>query len=155
MAIASHRSGAETDDARTRFERDRLALFATHGFAGQSRMVPGRSGDETYAIVRGEGACPTVLIHGGVGAGAEWALLAGMLDGPVIMADRPGCGLSYAMDYRGVNFRTSAADWLLTDRPSTRSRVWLAPRGMLRRASDGAGELNLLCADGTKTSLAV
>lgn len=101
-----------TEDLAT-FEQERLALFARYGFEGESRWVADRKGRSTYMIGRGEGPCPTVLIHGGLSQASEWALLAGRLPGHVIIPDRPGCGLSYPIDYRNVDYRTAAASWLL------------------------------------------
>lgn len=95
------------------FERERLALFARYGFEGESRWVVDRQGRSTYVIGRGDGLCPTVLVHGGLSQASEWALLAGRLPGRVIIPDRPGCGLSYPIDYRDVDYRTAAASWLL------------------------------------------
>lgn len=70
-------------------------------------------GRETYAIVRGDGATPTVLVHGGLGDAIEWALLAPLLEGPLLIADRPGYGLTYRIDYRKLDFRAEARAWLL------------------------------------------
>jgi pimeloyl-ACP methyl ester carboxylesterase len=100
------------NDQREQFERSRLALFAAHGLEGRSRRIADPAGRETYAIVRGDGGCPTVLVHGGVG-GTEWALLAGLLKGPLVIPDRPGFGLSYPIDYRKVDIRSDASAWLL------------------------------------------
>jgi pimeloyl-ACP methyl ester carboxylesterase len=97
----------------TRFERQRLALFAHHGFAGESRWVNDRQGRRSYLIEHGGGPCLTLLIHGGLSEASEWLLLAGKLPGRVIIPDRPGCGLSYPIDYRGLDYRQAAADWLL------------------------------------------
>ena len=94
------------------FERKRLALFARYGFAGESRWVTDREGRTTYMIGRGEGPCPTLLIHGGLSEASEWALLAGRMPGHVIIPDRPGCGLSQPSDYRGVDYRKAADSWL-------------------------------------------
>ncbi|HZY65083.1 MAG TPA: alpha/beta hydrolase [Rubrobacteraceae bacterium] len=95
------------------FERERLALFSRYGFEGESRWVTDQEGRSTYMIGRGQGPCPTVLVHGGLSEASEWALLAGRLPGHVIIPDRPGCGLSYPIDYRGVDYRTAAASWVL------------------------------------------
>jgi pimeloyl-ACP methyl ester carboxylesterase len=95
------------------FERRRLALFARYGFEGESRWVVDREGRSTYVIGRGAGSCPRVLVHGGLSQASEWALLAGRLPGHVIIPDRPGCGLSYPIDYRGVDYRAAATSWLL------------------------------------------
>jgi pimeloyl-ACP methyl ester carboxylesterase len=95
------------------FERQRLDLFARHGFDGAGRFVTDRAGRRTYLIERGEVGRPTVLIHGGLSEASEWSLVAGRLTGRVVMADRPGCGLSEAIDYRRVEFRRAAEDWVL------------------------------------------
>jgi len=96
------------------FERERLALFARHGFDGDARRIADRQGRTTYVIARGEGGpCPTVLVHGGLSEASEWCLLAGLLPGRVLVPDRPGCGLSYRVDYRGTDYRGAAAEWLL------------------------------------------
>jgi len=96
------------------FERRRLALFARHGFEGESRRVTDRDGRRTYIVGRGEGPCPTVLIHGGLSQAGEWAPLAGLIPGHVLIPDRPGCGLSYPIDYRRVpDYREAAATWML------------------------------------------
>jgi pimeloyl-ACP methyl ester carboxylesterase len=94
------------------FERKRLALFARYGFEGESRWVTDREGRTTYMIGRGEGPCPTLLIHGGLSEASEWALLAGRMPGHVIIPDRPGCGLSQPIDYRGLDYRKAADSWL-------------------------------------------
>lgn len=95
------------------FEQERLALLARHGFQGASHWVADREGRRTYLIARGDGPCPTVLIHGGMSEASEWSLLAGRLPGHIMILDRPGCGLSYSIDYGRVdNFRHAAAAWL-------------------------------------------
>jgi pimeloyl-ACP methyl ester carboxylesterase len=105
-------TSAESDPWR-RFELKRLALFAEHGTTGHSLRIPDHHGRETYAVICGDGPLPTVLVHGGIGDGSEWALLAGRLDGSLIIPDRPGYGLTYRVDYRRLDLRRAAADWLL------------------------------------------
>ena len=81
--------------------------------AGEGRWIPDRAGRETYALVSGDGPCPTILVHGGVGNTIEWAEIAARLDRPVVIADRPGFGLSHAHDYHRVDYRADAVRWLL------------------------------------------
>ena len=100
-------------DARERFGQLRLAAFAGRGFAGQGRRFPDRAGRESYAMVAGDGPCPAVLVHGGVGTTIEWAQIAARLARPVVIPDRPGFGLSDPHDYHGADFRADAASWLL------------------------------------------
>lgn len=94
------------------FERDRLALFARHGLEGTPRWITDRHGRRSYLITRGQGARPTLLLHGGLSQAGEWALIAGQLPGPVVLPDRPGCGLSYRIDYRRADLRSSAVAWM-------------------------------------------
>jgi pimeloyl-ACP methyl ester carboxylesterase len=102
----------DLDSRLRRFERARLELFERHGFDGESRWIADRKGRRTYMIVRGDGPRPTLLIHGGLSQAGEWSPLAGRLPGHVLIPDRPGCGLSYSIDYRGVDYRVAAAEWL-------------------------------------------
>lgn len=104
-------------DARERFGQLRLAAFADRGFAGHGRRFPDRAGRELYALVAGDGPCPTVLVHGGVGTTIEWGQIAARLALPIVIPDRPGFGLSDPHDYDGADFRADAASWLfdLTD----------------------------------------
>ena len=109
----ARRTNPSGQQARERFEQLRLAAFARRGFAGEGRRVPDRAGRESYALVSGDGRCPSVLVHGGVGFTIEWAEIAARLDGPVVIPDRPGFGVSYPHDYHRVDFRADAARWLL------------------------------------------
>jgi len=61
----------------------------------------------------GEGE-PVVFIHGGPNAGSTWAPIAqAMQDYRCIILDRPGCGLSEAVDYSSIDdFPTFAIDVL-------------------------------------------
>lgn len=103
----------DDDDRKQTFERARRELFARYGFEAEGRRVADREGRSTYLLSRGEDARPIVLVHGGLSQAGEWAPLAGRIPGWVIIPDRPGCGLSYPIDYRGVDYRKAAADWLL------------------------------------------
>lgn len=94
------------------FERKRLDHMAKHGFSCEPQRLPGPSG-ETYVMVGGDGTPARLLIHGGLADGSVWAPLAGLLDGRIVVADRPGHGLSFRVDYRRVDdFRTAAAGWV-------------------------------------------
>lgn len=90
-------------------------MFAAHGFDAQSQRVRDRAGRETYLAVGGTGSTTRILIHGGMAEAGNWAVLAGRLDGRLVLADRPGHGLSYDIDYRKVDdYFGAAADWLKT-----------------------------------------
>jgi pimeloyl-ACP methyl ester carboxylesterase len=95
------------------FEHERLAHFERTGFIGASRWAVDRDGRRTYMISRGDGPRPTLLIHGGLSHAGDWLPLAALLPGHVVIPDRPGCGLSYRIDYRSLDYRSAAADWVL------------------------------------------
>jgi len=102
------------DNQRREFEERRLAAFRRRGFSGVGRRIPDHAGRQTYILVSEEkSACPTVLVHGGVGNTIEWADLAPKLETPLVIPDRPGFGLSYPTDYHRLDFRADAARWLL------------------------------------------
>jgi pimeloyl-ACP methyl ester carboxylesterase len=118
LVIESHQSTTEPDVRPTSpterdFERQRLTLFSRYGFDGESRWVQDRAGRPTYMVVRGEGPNPVLLVHGGYSQASEWALIAQHLRNPVVVPDRPGHGLSYAVDHRRIDFKRAASEWLL------------------------------------------
>lgn len=104
---------AHGDESTAAFEQRRQAAFLQRGLAVEGRRIADSGGRITYALVSGEGPCPTVLIHGGVGNTVEWADIAPQLAGPIVIPDRPGFGLSYRQDYRRVDFKGDAARWIL------------------------------------------
>lgn len=104
--------GSDVDEKLGEFERRRLDHMAGQGFRCKPQRLPGRSG-ETYLLVGGEGTPSRILIHGGLADGSVWAPIAGLLDGRIVVADRPGHGLSFRVDYRNVDdFRGAAAEWM-------------------------------------------
>ena len=96
------------------FERNRLALFARRWLRGRGAAgSPTREGEKHVHDRPWQGHRPTALIDGGLSQAGEWYPLAGRIPGYVIIPDRPGCGVSYPIDYRRVDFRQAAADWML------------------------------------------
>lgn len=88
-------------------------MFAAHGFQAESQWVPDGEGRETYVAVGGSGSPTRILVHGGMSEAGGWALLAGRLEGRLAIADRPGHGLSYDIDYREVDdYLEAAAEWV-------------------------------------------
>lgn len=88
-------------------------------FQARANGSPTNQDRQTYAIVntvdRNDTACPTILIHGGLSEAGEWFALARHLAGGIVIADRPGCGLSYRVDYSGydgTHYRRAAETWL-------------------------------------------
>jgi len=98
------------------FEETRRSALSSLGFEGEARYLADRSGGSpdrrTYALIKDRGTTPTVLVHGGLAEASVWGLVAGQIEGTVVLVDRPGCGLSSPIDYRGVDYEKHAADWL-------------------------------------------
>lgn len=103
-----------TEVITNRFRSRRLAWMAENGFDAKERWLSDHAGRQTYTMESGEGACPKVLIHGGLSEGSEWFPLAGTLGGRVVIPDRPGCGLTYKPDPRRGEFRREAVRWMET-----------------------------------------
>lgn len=53
-----------------------------------------------------------MLVHGGMADASVWYRLAPLLDGPVVILDRPAHGLTTGIDYTGVDYPRHAAAWL-------------------------------------------
>jgi len=87
--------------------------FRAYGAHPESRFVtlPG-SGMRTHYLEAGRGQ-PLLAIHGGNSMSAAWAPLVPALAGNsrLIMVDRPGCGLTDKLDYRGVAFRQHSVEF--------------------------------------------
>lgn len=96
----------------TDFERRRLELFAASDFDGRSVTLTDPRGRKIYTMQAGSGGIPTIVVHGGMSNGSVWATTAGKLDGHVVVVDRPGCGLSYPMDYTGTDYTAEAAQFI-------------------------------------------
>lgn len=95
------------------FEASRLALFRAYGFVGVSRWLESASGLRTSVVLREGPGRPVVLVHGGLSQAGEWAQVAGLLEGPVAIPDRPGWGLSDAARLDPATFRDDQSAWLL------------------------------------------
>ena len=94
------------------FAQRRLEHFAALGVAMTPRHLS-HDANPVYALECGQGA-PLLFVHGGLTQCAEWAPLLPHLDidRRIVLLDRVGCGLSYMIDYRGIDYRAHAASFL-------------------------------------------
>lgn len=102
------------DDARKAFAERQEALLRFYDLPARSRYLDiERPQMRVHLLEAGEGE-PLVLIHGGDGEAALWAPLMAALksDFHLYALDRPGCGLSDAFDYREVDIRRHAGDYV-------------------------------------------
>ena len=86
-------------------------LFRETGTQTRSRTIQIHDPAANVAHVRvletgPEGARPLVMIHGGNSVAAGWEPLLSLLkdDFHIYAPDRPGCGLTDKLDYRGIPF---------------------------------------------------
>jgi pimeloyl-ACP methyl ester carboxylesterase len=103
----------DLNPAQRTFRRARINAFTSRGFDVSEAWVARPDGGRTYVVCGGEGDCPKVLVHAGIGNTADWAPLAPLLDGRVVIADTPGFGLSYAPAGGYSNFGAVSARWIL------------------------------------------
>ncbi len=89
------------------------AYLRSYGLGAQELYVPlRRLGVQGRCLAIGDGP-PLVFMHGGGGLGSGWAPLLPHLTGyRCLLLDRPGCGLSDFVDYKGADLRGHAVDFL-------------------------------------------
>lgn len=103
-----------TGDSRVEaFRRAEQAYLSSFGVRAEARVVAlNRLGIAGRFLEAGEGP-PVLMLHGGGGVSSEWAPLMAQLDGFRLMAvDRPGFGLTDFIDYRTVDLKVHAIQYL-------------------------------------------
>jgi hypothetical protein len=88
-------------------------VFLVYGANPIPRFVTLRGlGMRAHYLEQGEGR-PLLAIHGGNSMSASWAPLVATLarNSRLIMVDRPGCGLTDMLNYRGVPFRKHSVEF--------------------------------------------
>jgi pimeloyl-ACP methyl ester carboxylesterase len=96
---------------RHAFEAAEHRLFDRYGLRVASRFFD-TDGRRARYLELGSGD-PVVFLHGGGAVAAEWAPLFPHLAGRRLIAvDRPGCGLSDPVDYREVDLRRHAVEFI-------------------------------------------
>jgi len=101
-------------DLRQAFAVRQGELLRFYGVPARSRYLDLEQPEmRVHLLEAGEGE-PLVLIHGGDGEAALWAPLMRALqrDFHLYALDRPGCGLSDPFDYRDVDVRRHAGDFV-------------------------------------------
>lgn len=91
-------------------------FLAACGVTATSRFVDlAKPVMRVHVLEAGAGE-PVLLLHGGDGEGVNWAPTMAHLQthAHAVAADRPGCGLSDAFDYRDVNLRNHAVEFVMS-----------------------------------------
>lgn len=108
--------GGQVLDATERFTELQRKSLALHGVEAESRYIDlAKPRMRAHLLEAGRGE-PVVLLHGGDGEAVNWASMMAPLQAHARLyaVDRPGFGLSDAFDYRGVNLRTHAEDFVMS-----------------------------------------
>ena len=88
------------------------ALLKKYGVMAKSRYVKLKNPSLTVHVLEAGRGEPVLLLHGGNATAAQLAPLIGALqnDFHVFAPDRPGCGLTDMIDYKGIPFRQHSLD---------------------------------------------
>jgi pimeloyl-ACP methyl ester carboxylesterase len=102
--------GPEVDEYRKAQDRS-LAKF---NVSARSRFVKLSRPPLVAQVLQAGRGEPVLLIHGGGATAVQFSPLLGVLQSnfQTFAPDRPGCGLSDKIDYRGVPFRDHAVDFI-------------------------------------------
>lgn len=130
-AVFAYGATHKRTSTRQAFAAAQDAAFRAFNATPLSKYATWRSGLRTHYLQLGD-RHPVLAIHGGNSMAASWARLAQPLSerSRLIMVDRPGCGLTDKLNYRGIPFRAhavqfTATSWTLSvyrGRPSLETR---------------------------------
>lgn len=103
-----------TAAALQRFERTERAAYQEAGVEASSRFVQLARPPLRMRVNEIGVGDPTLFLHGGNSVGVSFLPLLAELSGVcrMIVPDRPGCGLTEPLDYRGVDLRRHGVDFV-------------------------------------------
>jgi len=103
-------------DVTEEYKRTRDKLFKEMGVEPQSKIVATNGPVKNVHFLELGTGKPLVMIHGGGSHSSEWINILQPLSQHyhLFVVDRPGCGLTDNIDYRGIDFRESAIDFVLS-----------------------------------------
>jgi hypothetical protein len=92
------------------YKKAQARSLARFKVSAQSRYVKIPKPSVTAHVLEAGHGDPVVFIHGGAATAVQFAPMLGALQSQfhIFAPDRPGCGLTDKMDYRGVPFREHA-----------------------------------------------
>jgi pimeloyl-ACP methyl ester carboxylesterase len=97
-----------------KYKDSRQQLFDLYGIKPESKFVTtGGPVKKVHYLEMGVGK-PVIMIHGGGSHSGEWVNILKPLSEHyhLYVVDRPGCGLTDPLNYRGVDYRNSAVDFV-------------------------------------------
>jgi pimeloyl-ACP methyl ester carboxylesterase len=100
--------------ALEKYKETRQQLFDLYGIKPESKFVTTNGPVKKVHYLETGERKPVVMIHGGGSHAGEWINSIKPLVGHyrLFVVDRPGCGLTDPINYRGVDYRRSAVDFV-------------------------------------------
>lgn len=101
-------------DAISKYKETRAKLFKIAGIEPQSQFVKTTGPVKNVHYLQLGAGDPLIIVHGGLSHSSEWINILKALakSHSLYVVDRPGHGLSDPINYRGVDYRKSAVDFL-------------------------------------------
>ncbi len=101
-------------DVVARYQETRARLFKKAGIEPQSKFVTTNGPVKKVHYLQIGNGDPLIIVHGGLSHSSEWInILKSLADHfNLYVVDRPGHGLTDPIDYRGVDYRNSAVEFL-------------------------------------------
>ena len=96
------------------YKSTRQQLFDAAGIHPQSKIVATNGAIKNVHYLELGAGKPLVMIHGGGSHSSEWINILKPISAHfhLYVVDRPGCGLTDRINYRGVDFQESAVDFI-------------------------------------------
>lgn len=101
-------------DVFEQYKNSRQMLFDWAGIQPESSIVATNGPVKNVHYLKIGSGNPLILIHGGGSHSSEWVNILKPLAEhfELYVIDRPGCGLTDEINYRGVDYRQSAVDFI-------------------------------------------
>jgi pimeloyl-ACP methyl ester carboxylesterase len=122
-------------DTLEEYKNTRQKLFRVYGIQPKSKFVSTAGPvKKVHYLEMGKGK-PLVMLHGGGSHSSEWINIMKPLADHynLYVVDRPGCGLTDPVNYRGVDFRKSSVDFI----SSFMDAVWLSKATFIGNSMGG------------------
>ena len=96
------------------YKRTRQKLFDAAGIQPQSKVVSTNGAIKNVHYLEAGSGKPLIIIHGGGGHASHWINIMKPLAEHfhLYVLDRPGCGLSDTINYHGLDYMKSAAEFV-------------------------------------------
>ena len=97
-----------------KYKNTRQKLFDAEGIQPESKIVATNGPVKNVHYLKAGMGKPLIMIHGGGSHSSEWVNIIKPLSEhfTLYVVDRPGCGLTDIINYRGIDYKESAIDFV-------------------------------------------